>query len=190
MTQASHQTIKLSKGKHASPTDGACVMELASMLAGEPFTDHPRSVSRPIGSFLRCYNDLIDDGRRQDLYVYASKAVGSAATADVEQARLERLVQWGTEMREQRFSWRVLMAIRRGAPARLRRSDAETAARYAIGSICRLSEEVHASVLALIDDLLTIGTSELEASNGDWSADPGVGDTGHVASPSTPTAIA
>ena len=44
MSTVSHQTIKLSKGKHSSPRDGACVMELASMLAGEKFTDHPESV--------------------------------------------------------------------------------------------------------------------------------------------------
>jgi hypothetical protein len=35
MSSVSYQTIKLSKGKHASPEDGACVMELASMLGGE-----------------------------------------------------------------------------------------------------------------------------------------------------------
>jgi hypothetical protein len=39
MSPVSHQTIKLSKGKHRAPEDGACVMELASMLAGESFTD-------------------------------------------------------------------------------------------------------------------------------------------------------
>jgi len=37
MSPVSYQTIKLSKGKHSSPEDGACVMELASMLAGEAF---------------------------------------------------------------------------------------------------------------------------------------------------------
>ncbi|MBV9806078.1 MAG: hypothetical protein JO286_02790, partial [Solirubrobacterales bacterium] len=53
MSPVSYQTIKLSKGKHTSPEDGACVMELASMLSGEPFTDHPASVCPVIGSFLR-----------------------------------------------------------------------------------------------------------------------------------------
>jgi hypothetical protein len=43
-TPVSHQTIRLSKGKHASAEQGACVMELASMLGGEPFNDHPGSV--------------------------------------------------------------------------------------------------------------------------------------------------
>ena len=55
MPQVSYQTIKLSKGKHLSPEHGACVMELASMLAGGRFSDHPSSVSRPIASFLRSY---------------------------------------------------------------------------------------------------------------------------------------
>ena len=32
------------------------------MLAGEPFNDRPQSVCPVIGSFLRAYNDRIDDG--------------------------------------------------------------------------------------------------------------------------------
>ena len=77
MSPVSYQTIKLSKGKHSSANDGACVMELASMLAGEPFTDHPAAVCPVIGSFMRAYNDSIDDRRRQDLYAYAARVVGS-----------------------------------------------------------------------------------------------------------------
>ena len=73
MPPVSHQTIKLSRGRHSSAEHGACVMELASMLAGEGFSDHPRSVSRPIASFLRGYNDLVDDRRREDLYGYAAQ---------------------------------------------------------------------------------------------------------------------
>ena len=79
MPPISHQTIKLSRGRHSSPEHGACVMELASMLAGESFSDHPRSVSRPIASFLRGYNDLVDDRRRADLYRYAAEAVAPVA---------------------------------------------------------------------------------------------------------------
>ena len=58
MSSVSYQTIKLSTGRHSSPEVGACVMELASMLAGEPFTDQPESVCPVIASFLRAYNDL------------------------------------------------------------------------------------------------------------------------------------
>ena len=95
MQTVSHQTISLGRGKHTSPEHGACVMELASMLAGEPFSDHPRTVSPAIGSFLRNFNDLLDDERRQDLYAYATKCVGTASTPETELARAEHLIRWG-----------------------------------------------------------------------------------------------
>jgi hypothetical protein len=50
-----------------------------------------------IGSFLRTYNDRIDDGRRQDLFAYAAKVVGSRASQDVQHARAERLSAWAFE---------------------------------------------------------------------------------------------
>ncbi len=50
------------------------------MLAGESFSDHPRSVSRPIASFLRGYNDLLDDRRRVDLYRFAAQTVDTDRT--------------------------------------------------------------------------------------------------------------
>ena len=98
MPQVSYQTIRLAKGKHQSAEQGACVMELASMLAGESFTDHPQSVSAPIASFLRRYNDVLDDRRRQDLYPYAARVVGTACARDVEFARVRRLMAWADEM--------------------------------------------------------------------------------------------
>jgi len=76
-TVSSHQTVRLSPGRHESPADGVCVMELASMLAGERFTDHPRSVDPVLAAFLREYNDRTDDRRRQDLYALASTVVGT-----------------------------------------------------------------------------------------------------------------
>ena len=53
MGPVTHQTIKLSKGKHTSKDDGACFMELASMLADEPFSEHPAAVCPVIGALLR-----------------------------------------------------------------------------------------------------------------------------------------
>jgi hypothetical protein len=86
----SHQTVSLARGKHTSPRGGACVMELASMLAGEEFTDHPASVCPVVAAFLRAYNDAVDDRRRQDLYGYASAAVGTRASAAVTRRRAQR----------------------------------------------------------------------------------------------------
>ncbi len=60
----SHQTVQLARGHHDSPQTGACVMELASMLAGEPFSDRPRSTSPVISAFLRTYNDLATTAAR------------------------------------------------------------------------------------------------------------------------------
>ena len=83
----SYQTVPLARGKHTSPRNGACVMELASMLAGEEFTDRPAAVDPVIAAFLRAYNDAVDDRRRQDLFRYAADTVGTRAPADVVRAR-------------------------------------------------------------------------------------------------------
>ena len=101
MSTTRYQTVRLSRGKHSSPDEGACVMELASMLAGERFSDRPRSVSPVIAAFLRGYNDLVDERRRQDLIRYAAEAVGTAASEEVEHARVRRLVQWADERSRQ-----------------------------------------------------------------------------------------
>jgi hypothetical protein len=92
MGPVTHQTIRLSRGKHSSKEKGACVMELASMLAGEPFTDHPRSVCPVIAAILRAYNDSVDDARRQDLYPYAAQVVGSRGSRSLERARAQQVI--------------------------------------------------------------------------------------------------
>jgi hypothetical protein len=163
MSPVSYQTIKLSKGKHTGPEDGACVMELASMLAGEPFTDHPASVCPVVGSFLRSYNDSIDSERRQALYEYASKVVGSRACASTRDARAARLAEWAEEMhrtRRTRFLRRPLRAM-----GGLRRPPIDAIGTYAVHSISKHTDETHAAVLALIDELL-----EMSARDGRVSA--------------------
>lgn len=155
MSPVSHQTIKLSKGKHVGPEDGACVMELASMLAGEPFTDHPASVCPVIGSFLRAYNDSVDENRRQSLYEYASMVVGSRACGKTQQARAARLAEWGQEMHRRRQGPVLLRSALR-AISRLRRPPIDAIGTYAVHSIRRHTDQTHASALALIDELLGI----------------------------------
>jgi hypothetical protein len=90
----SHQTIRLIRGRHSSPERGACVMEVASMLAGEPFTDEPHCVCPVIAEFLRTYNDQVDDRRRQDLFEYASLVVGTRADARTERRRADVCLDW------------------------------------------------------------------------------------------------
>jgi hypothetical protein len=157
MPEPNYQTIRLSKGKHASPAAGACVMELASMLANEPFSDRPQCVSPPIAAFLRCYNDRLDDRRRQDLYEYASKVVGSVSTPEVERARARRLAQWANDRRGPCSRWSPLARFRSGAEPDRCLLDSESIASYAIRTIRRISDDSHAEVLDLIDELIETG---------------------------------
>jgi len=154
MSSVTYQTIRLSKGKHRSPDDGACVMELSSMLAGEPFTDHPISVCPVIGALLRSYNDPIDDRRRQDLYTYAATVVGSRSSLGVERARAERLVAWTHERRPPRRSrWLVSGRLRAFAPE----PPVHILAARAVQAIPGHNDRTHADVLALVDELLELG---------------------------------
>src|SRR3954470_8983946 len=82
-----HQTIRLIRGRHSSPERGACVMEVASMLAAEPFSDEPSCVCPVIAEFLRTYNDQVDHVRRQDLYAFAALVVGTREGPVVERQR-------------------------------------------------------------------------------------------------------
>lgn len=157
MTPTSYQTIKLSRGRHSSPQHGACVMELASMLAGESFSDHPRSVSRPIASFLRGYNDFLDDHRRGDLYRYAALTVDTAAASAVEEARTVRLLAWGDELWRERASRSLLDRMRLRRAHRERSGDAEPAGTYAVHAIGRITDVSHARALALVDELIAMG---------------------------------
>jgi hypothetical protein len=158
VAHVNHQTIRLSKGKHATPGEGACVMELASMLAGEPFSDRPASVCPVIGGFLRAYNDRIDDDRRQDLYRYAAEVVGTRASAEIERTRERRCLAWADEMRRQRP--RPLRWVGRGAPTAVdRRLGLDAAGTYAARSIRRHGDRTHVAALALVDELIAMGRS-------------------------------
>jgi hypothetical protein len=154
MSQINYQTIKLSRGRHSSPEHGACVMELASMLAGESFTDHPRSVSRPIASFLRGYNDLLDDRRRADLYRYAAQTVGTASSPEIESARVARLLEWADDLWQQRASRSLLERMRLRRTLKERSADPEPAGNYAVHAIGKVSDESHSAALALVDELI------------------------------------
>jgi len=101
MSDATFQTVRLARGAHPSPRHGACVVELASMLAGEPFSDHPRTVCPVIAGFLRVYNDHLPESRLCDLYPLAPKVVGSASTWSVRRRRQRHLAAW-TQARDPR----------------------------------------------------------------------------------------
>jgi hypothetical protein len=81
-------------------------MELASMLADGPFSDHPASACPVIAAFLRSYNDPVDDERRQDRYRYAARVTGTRADANVELRRSKMCMAWARACCS-RPQWRV-----------------------------------------------------------------------------------
>lgn len=161
MTAPSHQTVRLSQGKHRDPAHGACVMELSSMLAGEPFTDRPRCVDPVLAGFLRTYNDGIDDARRQDLYPLAAEVVGTRAAGGVQAERARLCLAWAQDRHtELRRGARRLLPPRPLLPdARLGDDAAGTlAGRLAVRLASRRrGEDHHAAVVAFVRELVSVG---------------------------------
>jgi hypothetical protein len=163
MSHASHQTVRLSQGKHRDPDHGACVMELASMLAGEPFSDRPRCVDPVIAGFLRTYNDGIDDRRRQDLYPLASEVVGTRTVSSVQAERARLCLQWAqSRYGAGRRGARKLLPKRPLLPdGRLGDDAAGTlAGRVAVKHACkRRAEGAHEAAVALVRELVAVGVA-------------------------------
>jgi hypothetical protein len=153
MTVISHQTVRLERGSHSSPEDGVCVIELSSMLAGEPLSDRPASVCPVLAQLLRTYNDGVDDERRQALYSCAALVVGSRADEDVERRRAERLreaILGGCQRRT--GLKRVLLGptMPKAAP--------RDCATYAARALLAESDRGLPRLLALVTELVDIGT--------------------------------
>ncbi|MGB3500186.1 MAG: hypothetical protein WBA44_01065 [Mesorhizobium sp.] len=98
------RTFDLTPGKHTSPEDGMCAMEVVAFLAGGPHSDHPRCACPIVSGYVRHVNDNMPDDHRQRLLPYLPRLVDSVSE-DHEQARHEY------------FAWQ---AVRVFAPAALR----------------------------------------------------------------------
>jgi hypothetical protein len=166
MTVVRHQTIKLSRGRHDSPDEGACVMELASILAGDEFSDRPVSVCPAIAAFLTQHNDSIDDERRQDLYAYAAKVVGSRSPGPVQDERATRLTAWDSAVRQRQSTESNVPWLRR-ALNRMLNAMFEEIPSYAFYGLTVHNDDTHAEVLAFVEELLAIkpGRSGLPAAS-------------------------
>jgi hypothetical protein len=128
-------------------------MELASMLAGERFTDRPASVCPLVGALLRIYNDKLDNRRRQDLYRYAADSVGTRGDHLLQARRaaavLAAAARW-TAVRRRR--WRRLPWWKQTGPCVA--DGPETIARHALRSLGPLNDSAHLTILALLDELI------------------------------------
>src|SRR5512132_2389750 len=79
----SHQDVQppdllpiLSPGKHRSPRTGACFMELASLLAGERWSDRPACTPPLLAAVARQVNDHTSDAGRQRLAELIPSVIG------------------------------------------------------------------------------------------------------------------
>lgn len=52
-------------------------MEIASFLAGERWSDHPRCVDPSLGELARCINDVMPDERRSQLALLIPSVIGT-----------------------------------------------------------------------------------------------------------------
>lgn len=66
----------LSRGKHRSPRSGACFMEMASVLANEPWSDRPRCTHPLLAQLARLVNDHTSDQGRAGLVVLIPEVIG------------------------------------------------------------------------------------------------------------------
>ena len=66
----------LSRGKHRSPRKGACFMEFASLLAGEPWSDHPSCTHPLLAAVARLVNDCTSDAGRSRLVELIPSVIG------------------------------------------------------------------------------------------------------------------
>jgi hypothetical protein len=144
----SHQTVRMGAGRHPRPGNIVCVMELASMLAGERFGDRPVSVCPVIGAILRAYNDNVDDARRQDLYRFAADAVGTRRDYRVQRRRAEVALGWALAR-----SGRTLIAPPDPEGPR------DEIGYYVVGALGRRgrwSDDEHGAMIALLEELIEI----------------------------------
>src|SRR5690606_18291384 len=70
----------LSRGKHRRPRRGACFMELASYVAGEPWSDHPECTHPALAALARDVNDYTSDEHRTLLAPLVPSVIGLTGT--------------------------------------------------------------------------------------------------------------
>jgi hypothetical protein len=162
--------VRLEPGSHRSPRDGVCVVELASVLGGEAFSDRPRCVCRVIGAFLRSWNDRAGYADRQRLLPYASRVVGTGGYRRVSRIRRDVCLSYagadldrgplGRAAARLRMRGRIAWSLSLWQALRLKSGAGAYAARvcFARGG----SEEA----FALLDRLLDIGSPSPPATNG------------------------
>lgn len=135
MTTIDLATIRLDKGKHSGPDDGHCLLEVVSMLAGQPFSDHPPCVSPVLRDYGINLNDAWDDVQRQKLLPFAPRLLNTAGDGQ-DEARSYLALDW--LIRTYTPAWLDLAGLTEAAgELRSLRRIADLAAAQAAGPVVR-----------------------------------------------------
>jgi hypothetical protein len=187
--------VRLAPGAHSSPHEGVCVVELASVIAGEKFSDRPSCVCPLIGAFLRGWNDRASHVQRQRLSPYAARIVGSRSNRRVTRQRRDICLEWaGADLSQgpfgrllSRAALRIKIAVFCGLGAAVRPN--EGAGDYASRVAWARGDPERA--FELLDTLLALGEERRpERPAATVSGDAGMNGNGARAiAPSAPLAV-
>ena len=145
----------LGAGSHDNISAGMCVMEAASYVAGEPWSDAPQCACPVIAAFMVSWSDSLpdDESRNRLLKPLIPVIVGTRSTAAVEQRRATMAADW---------------LIRVHAPAWLRQAQLETQAQ-ALESLPEITD--FAQCPSLMSTLNAVRKDAAAAWNAaDWDA--------------------
>jgi hypothetical protein len=110
--------VRLSRGRHSRPSAGTCLMELASLRAGEPWSDRPVCVHPVLAAVARAVNDRVSDDARGGLAALVPLLIGTAGAGPQASPRLVLLCAGA--------------ALKHGAPMRHELASARRVARYVL----------------------------------------------------------
>ncbi len=154
-----YQTVRLSRGRHRSPEDGACVMEVASMLKGRRFSDRVYCVDPAIMAFLWGYHDHIsDDLRQKDLYRVAGVVLDTRRDDELAARRAEMCRIWALQAQavsRRRLPFPIRFRRRRESDALL--FDCELAG-LATARLARADTVWHNRTLGFVGMLVWLGS--------------------------------
>jgi hypothetical protein len=85
--------VPVAPGRHPVAGDEACLMELASALAREPWTDHPACVHPVLAAVARAVNDRVGEAAREWLAPLVPQMIGTADAGLDGRPRPERCAQ-------------------------------------------------------------------------------------------------
>lgn len=91
------EIVRLQPGRHRSPQDGVCAMELVAWMAGERHSDHPVTASPVIAAFIPPFNDALNEEHRQRLALLTPRMIQSRGAREAELERGQLLWAWMIE---------------------------------------------------------------------------------------------